>query len=112
MNREELAARVADRAGVQRRVANQVMTAVFETISDALESNEKITIAGFGTFEARERAGRVGRNPRTGEAIRIEARRVPAFAPGKGLRDRVSGGVHEPEMVSAEPEGEENRKKK
>lgn len=105
MNREELAARVADRAGVQRRVANQVMTAVFDAIGDALESNEKITIAGFGTFEARERAGRVGRNPRTGEAIRIEARKVPAFAPGKGLRDRVSGSRHE--MVSAEPEREE-----
>lgn len=107
MNREELAARVAERAGVQRRVANQVMTAVFDAIGDALEDNEKITIAGFGTFEARERAGRVGRNPRTGEAIRIEARRVPTFAPGKGLRDRVAGSAHE--MVSAEPEQEEGR---
>jgi len=103
VNREELAARIADRAGVQRRVANTVMTAVFDTISEALGEDEKITIAGFGTFEARERAGRVGRNPRTGETIRIAPRRVPAFTPGKGLRDRVMG----VEMVSAEPERED-----
>jgi len=103
MNREELAAHVADRAGVQRRVANTVMGAVFETIADALDSSEKITIAGFGTFEARERAGRVGRNPRTGETIQIPPRKVPVFTAGKGLRDRISAGVGEPEMISAEP---------
>lgn len=110
MNREELAARVAERAGVQRRVANQVMAAVFDAIGEALEANQKITIAGFGTFEVRERAGRVGRNPRTGEAIRIEARRVPTFTPGKGLRDRVSQVRHE--MVSAEPEQAERPARK
>ncbi len=98
MNREELSARVAERAGVQRRVANTVMTAVFDAIADGMGQNEKITIAGFGTFEARERAGRVGRNPRTGEAIRIAPRRVPTFTPGKGLRDSVMG----VEMLSAE----------
>ena len=91
MNREDLVALVAERANVQRKVANAVVTDLFEVVAEALGDGEKVTIVGFGTFDVRDRAGRTGRNPRTGEAIEIAARRVPAFTPGKGLRDKVGG---------------------
>jgi len=68
-----------------------VVNAVFETVMDALSKGEKVQIAGFGIFEVRERAERVGRNPRTGEEIKIPPRKVPVFRVGKELRTKVTG---------------------
>ncbi|OIS65855.1 DNA-binding protein, partial [Bacillus subtilis] len=62
---------------------------VFDTISEALKSGEKVSIPGFGTFEVRERAARKGRNPQTGEEIDIPATKAPAFKPAKALKDAV-----------------------
>ena len=63
---------------------------MFASISEALAANEKVQLVGFGTFEVKERAARVGRNPQTGETINIAAARVPTFKAGKGLKDAVA----------------------
>ena len=65
---------------------------VFELVAEGLAKGEKIDLRGFGTFSVRESAARSGRNPQTGEPIKIPARRVPAFKPGKELKDKVNGG--------------------
>ncbi len=90
MNKEELVAQVSRKTNVPRKVADSVVNGLFETIADALGGEEKVTIVGFGTFEVRERGERSGRNPRTGEPIQIEARKVATFIAGKGLKERLS----------------------
>lgn len=65
------------------------MNATFESISDALANGDKVSLIRFGNFEVRERAAREGKNPRTGEKIQIAACKIPAFKPGKSLKDRV-----------------------
>ena len=65
------------------------MDAVFETVGDVLASGDKLQVSGFGTFETRTRAARTGHNPRTGEEIAIAAATLPAFKPGKALKDKV-----------------------
>jgi DNA-binding protein HU-beta len=89
VNREELAAAVAERAGVTKRVAGEAVEAVFETISDALKTGERVGLAGFGAFDVRDRAERMGRNPQTGEKIRIPATRMPVFKASKILKEAV-----------------------
>ena len=106
MNKTELIAAVAEAAGVGndssliRYVAEkiaeirgisaeQVLNAFFSTVQETLKQNDKVQIPGFGSFEVRERAARTGRNPHTGEAIEIAAAKVPAFKPGKGLKDAI-----------------------
>ena len=69
----------------------KAINAVFEVISDSLAQGDKVQIIGFGTFEARDRKGREGRNPRTNEPIQIEASKTPAFKAGKQLKDLVNG---------------------
>ncbi|HCC33443.1 MAG TPA: integration host factor subunit alpha [Clostridiales bacterium] len=91
MNKGELVISVANRAGMTRKLAEEAVTAVFDSITDALAAGDRVALAGFGSFEVRERAARIGRNPQTGEEIRIEAARVPAFRPGQPLKDRVAG---------------------
>lgn len=80
---------VAKRAGVTKAEAARILDAVVSSISDALSSGEKVTLTGFGTFEVRQRAARMGRNPQTGETIQIAAQRTPAFRAGKTLKDAV-----------------------
>lgn len=89
MNKEDLVAQVSRRTNVPRKVADTVVNGLFETITDALGQEERVTIVGFGTFDVRERGERTGRNPRTGETIQIHARKVATFAPGKGLKDKL-----------------------
>ena len=72
--------------------ARDAVDSVFVTISEALAKGEEVRIAGFGTFAARNRLARTGRNPRTGEAISISASRTPSFKAGKALRDAVNTG--------------------
>ena len=90
MNKAELSAAVAEKIGASKKVSEQAVNAVFETITEALVKGEKVQLVGFGSFEVKERAARVGRNPRTKEEIAIPASRVAAFKVGKALKDAVA----------------------
>ncbi|MGI6692775.1 MAG: HU family DNA-binding protein [Limnochordia bacterium] len=90
MNKAELIANVADKSGMTKKAAGDAVEAVFAAISEALAREEKVTIVGFGTFEVRARQARKGVNPSTGEEIMIPATKVPAFKPGKSLREAVA----------------------
>ena len=89
MTKAELIAAVAEKSGLSKKDAGSAVEAVLECISQALASGDKVQLLGFGTFEVRERAARIGRNPQTGEDITIAARMVPAFKPGKTLKEAV-----------------------
>jgi len=89
VNKAELIASVADKAGMTKKAAGEAVEAVFASISDSLAQAEKVTIVGFGTFEVRDRQERQGINPSTGKPITIPATKVPAFKPGKSLREVV-----------------------
>ena len=91
MNKSDLGAKVASQLSLGKGTADQVVGAVFSTISETLASEESVTIAGFGTFSTRRRAARKGRNPATGESIDIAASTTPSFKAGKTLRDTVNG---------------------
>ena len=80
---------VSTQAELTQKDAAKVVDALFETISNTLAKEEKIQLVGFGTFEVRDRAARKGRNPQTGEEIDIAASKVPAFKPGKELKEAV-----------------------
>jgi DNA-binding protein HU-beta len=89
MNKTELVKAVSAQAELTLKDAGSAVDALFETITNTLAKEEKIQLIGFGTFEVRERAARKGRNPQTGEEIEIAASKVPAFKPGKELKDAV-----------------------
>ena len=91
MNRKELIAALADKTGSTKAGADRNVVALIEIISSTLEKGGKITLTGFGIFEVRERAARIGRNPRTGEALKIKAAKVPAFKPGATLKAALNG---------------------
>ena len=91
MNKTELVAAVAEKSGLTKKDAERVVSATFETITAQLMKGEKVQIAGFGIFEVKAREARVGRNPRTKEAIEIPASKVPAFKASKTLKDTVLG---------------------
>ncbi len=76
-------------AELTKKDATKAVDAIFETISEALKEGDKVQLIGFGNFEVRERSARKGRNPQTGEEIEIAASKVPAFKPGKALKDVV-----------------------
>lgn len=90
MNKTELIAQVAEQTKMTKKDATQAVDAVFDAIEEALKSGDKVQLIGFGNFEVRERAARKGRNPQTGEEIQIPASKVPAFKPGKALKDMVN----------------------
>lgn len=92
MNRTELVSAVADQADLTQHQAQAAVAAALDAITSAVANGEKVTIPGFGTFEARERAARTGRNPQTGAEMQIAASRAPAFKAGAGFKDRVSKG--------------------
>ena len=89
MVKADLVAKVAE-IGITKKQAAQVVDCVFGAIKDALASGDKVSLIGFGTFSVKERAAREGRNPRTGRKIKIPKKKVPAFRPGKALREAVS----------------------
>ncbi|MEC1270958.1 HU family DNA-binding protein [Bacillus vallismortis] len=89
MNKTGLIAKVAEKQGESKKEAAPSVETVFDTISEALKSGEKVSIPGFGTFEVRERAARKGRNIQTGEEIEIPASKVVKFKPAKALKDAV-----------------------
>ncbi|PLR82645.1 DNA-binding protein [Bacillus canaveralius] len=89
MNKTELINAVAEASELSKKDATKAVDAVFDAILDALKNGDKVQLIGFGNFEVRERAARKGRNPQTGEEIEISASKVPAFKPGKALKDAV-----------------------
>lgn len=89
MNKTELVASVAEKAGLAKKDAEKAVNALFASIEEALVAGDKVQLIGFGTFEVRHRAARKGRNPQTGDEIEIPASEVPAFKPGKALKDAV-----------------------
>lgn len=89
MNKGELVQSLATRTNVSRDEAERYLQAVLDTISGELKSGEEVRITGFGKFYVREQAAREGRNPRTGEKMKIAASRTPAFTAGRILKDSV-----------------------
>jgi len=89
MNKMELVAAAAEKAGMTKKDTEAVIKTAIEMIEAALVGGEKVQLIGFGTFEIRERPARQGKNPRTGETVTIPAARVPVFKAGKALRDAV-----------------------
>jgi DNA-binding protein HU-beta len=91
MNKTELIDAISAKVnGVSKASVAAVVDATVATISDALKSGDKVQLIGFGTFETRERAAREGRNPKTGEKLKIAASKTPAFSAGKALKDAVN----------------------
>lgn len=88
-NKQDLIAKVAEATELTKKDSAAAVEAVFAAVADYLAAGEKVQLIGFGTFETRERAAREGRNPQTGEAIKIAATVVPAFKAGKALKDAV-----------------------
>jgi len=89
MNKTELISDVASKANMTKKDVEKVLSALFASIEETLKKQEKVQLVGFGTFEVRDRKPRTGRNPQTGEEIKIPASRVPAFKAGKTLKDAV-----------------------
>ncbi len=90
MNKTELVAAVAQNAELTKKQAEAAVAAVTDAIKTALCEGDKVQLVGFGTFEVRARDARTGKNPRTGEVIKIAASKVPAFKAGKALKDAVN----------------------
>ena len=90
MTKLELVEAVSSKAGITKVEAHKVVDAFIEAVNEGLAADGKVIIPGFGSFEVRTRTARVGRNPRTGEQIKIEAGRAPAFKPGKAMKDAVN----------------------
>ena len=90
MNKSELIAAVAEKAQLSKKDADKAVSAVVAAVTDALVAGDKVQLVGFGTFEVRARDARTGKNPRTGEVIKIAASKVPAFKAGKALKDAVN----------------------
>ena len=90
MNKTELIAAVAENAGLSKKDGEKAVNAVLDAITGALVAGDKVQLVGCGTFDVKERAARVGRNPKTKEEIQIPASRVASFKVGKALKDAVA----------------------
>ncbi|MBQ0110719.1 MAG: HU family DNA-binding protein [Oscillospiraceae bacterium] len=89
MNKTELIAAVADKAGISKKDADKALAAVIDTITASLKKGDKVALIGFGNFEVRTRAARKGINPQTGKQINIAASKAPVFKAGKALKDAI-----------------------
>ena len=89
MNKTELIAAVAEKAAISKKDADKAVAAFVDSVIDALKAGDKVQLVGFGTFEVRERAERVCRNPQTKEEITVPASKVPAFKAGQGLKNLI-----------------------
>ena len=90
MNREELITEVAKKTKLSKKATSEVLSATIDAIQSAVKKGDKVTLVGFGTFESRKRAARIGRNPQTGKELKIAAKTVPAFSAGKKFKEAVS----------------------
>ena len=93
MTKRDLIERIQTKTGMSNKESTEILEAVFSIMKNTLESGETLKISGFGSFEVKHKADRIGRNPQTGEAITITARRVLTFKPGSVLRKAINGGV-------------------
>ncbi len=91
MTKVELIEKVSSEANLSKADAGKALNAVTNTISAALKKGDSVTLVGFGTFSVAKRKARIGRNPQTGEEIKIPAMKVPKFKPGKALKETVGG---------------------
>ncbi len=89
MNKSDLVQSVAEKSGLTKKESFSAVDAMLEAISEGLAKGDKVQLIGFGTFEVRSRQAREGRNPATGETMKIEASKVPAFKAGKALKENV-----------------------
>lgn len=89
VNKSELVDKVAEKADLSKASAGRAVDAIVESVAEALQDGDSVTLIGFGTFSVRERAGRAGRNPRTGEVLEIQASKTVGFKPGKTLKERL-----------------------
>lgn len=89
MNKSDLVEGIATRAGLSHATARASLDATLQAITESLKAGDPVVITGFGTFDVSDRPERTGRNPRTGEAVRIRAAKVARFRPGKNLRDDI-----------------------
>ncbi|MBD0279892.1 MAG: HU family DNA-binding protein [Bacteroidota bacterium] len=89
MNKAELIAQIAEDAGITKTQANSALDSFVDIVTKTLKKGDKVTLVGFGTFSVSKRAARNGRNPQTGEAIKIKARKVARFKPGKELSAKM-----------------------
>ncbi|HEY4653556.1 MAG TPA: HU family DNA-binding protein [Cyclobacteriaceae bacterium] len=89
MNKAELVTKIAEDAGITKAQAGAALDSFFEGVSKTLKKGDKLTLVGFGTFSVSKRAARVGRNPQTGEAIKIKAKKVARFKAGKELTSKI-----------------------
>lgn len=89
MNKAELVAKIADHAGITKTQANDALDAFTTTVQKTLKSGDKVTLVGFGTFSVTKRAARTGRNPRTGAPLKIKAKKIAKFKPGKELASKI-----------------------
>lgn len=90
MNKSDLIDAIADSAGLSKADAGRALDGFVDAITGALKAGQSVSLVGFGTFSVRDRAARTGRNPRTGETIKIAASKNPAFKAGKALKDAVN----------------------
>ena len=90
MNKSELIDHIAQQADISKAAASRALEAAIDAITDALKNGDSVSLVGFGTFVATEREARTGRNPRTGDAIKIAKAKVPKFRPGKALKDALN----------------------
>ncbi|AHM66556.1 DNA-binding protein hu-alpha (histone) [Paenibacillus polymyxa SQR-21] len=89
LNKTDLINQVSESTELSKKDVTKAIDAVFEAIAGALQNGDKVQLVGFGNFEVRERSARKGRNPQTGEEIEIPASKIPAFKPGKALKDGI-----------------------
>ncbi len=90
MNKTELIAAIATKAGMAKKDAEKALNATLDVVAEALAAGDKVQLVGFGGFETKKREARTGRNPKTKETIQIPAARVPVFKAGKALKDKVA----------------------
>lgn len=89
MNKSELVAAMAEKSSLPKKACQEALDASIAVIGDALKNGDKVKLPGFGTFEVKGRAARIGRNPRTKEAVNIPASKKPIFKPGKVLKEAI-----------------------
>ena len=90
MNKSELIDNIAEKSGLNKTQASDALNAFIESVGEALENDDSISLVGFGTFSVKDRKARTGRNPKTGEPLEIPASKVPSFKAGKNLKDRLN----------------------
>ncbi len=90
MNKTDLIAKIAAETGLPKKDSEKALAATLNAITDALKEGDKVQLVGFGVFDVKERAARMGRNPKTKEPIAIPASKIPQFKAGKALKDAIS----------------------